>query len=102
MEVLLKRRSFVSGAAALAAASAGPGVVSPAFATAIQPYSWDLNPPTDTRENFIAWGKTNVYKPGFVTTSVKLDRKTGSLNTTVDYGTAPSGSCSKRSTEQKF
>jgi len=23
----------------------------------IKPYSWDLNPPTDTRDNFIAWGK---------------------------------------------
>ena len=53
-------------------------------------------------DDFIAWGKTNVYKPNFVTTSVKLDRKTGSLNTTVEYGNAPSGSCSKRSTEQKF
>jgi len=50
----LKRRRFVSGSAALAAAS----VVSPALAAAtIKPISWDLSPPTDTRENFITWGK---------------------------------------------
>ena len=48
----MKRRSFVSGTAALATAA----LVRPAFAATIKPYSWDLNPPTDTRENFIAWG----------------------------------------------
>ena len=48
----MKRRTFVSGTAALAAAS----VVSPAFAATVKPYSWDLSPPTDTRDNFIAWG----------------------------------------------
>ena len=51
----MKRRTFVSGSAALAAA----GFVSTtAQAASIKPYSWDLNPPTDTRENFIAWGKS--------------------------------------------
>lgn len=53
-------------------------------------------------DDFIAWGKTNIYKPTFTPTSVKLDRKTGTLTTTVDYGNAYSGSCTKRSTEQKF
>lgn len=51
-------------------------------------------------DDFIAWGKTSV--PYFAPTSVRLDRKTGTLTTTIDYGTAPSGSCTKRSTEQKF
>ena len=45
MEVDLKRRTFVSGTAALAAASVAPSVLSPAFAATIKPYSWDLNPP---------------------------------------------------------
>ena len=49
----LKRRNFVSGTAALAAAA----LARPAFAATIKPYSWDLNPPTDTRENFIDWVK---------------------------------------------
>jgi protein-L-isoaspartate(D-aspartate) O-methyltransferase len=40
----LKRRNFVSGTAALAAAA----LARPAFAATIKPYSWDLNPPTDT------------------------------------------------------
>lgn len=53
-------------------------------------------------DDFIAWGKTNISKPSFSATSVRLDRKTGALTTTVDYGTAPAGSCTKRSTEQKF
>lgn len=51
-------------------------------------------------DDFIAWGKTNV--PYFTPSSVRLDRKTGTLTTTIDYGTAPTGSCTKRSTEQKF
>lgn len=53
-------------------------------------------------DDFIAWGKTNIYKPSFTPTSVKLDRKTGNLVTTVEYGSPYSGSCTKRSTEQKF
>ena len=33
-------------------------LVTPAFAAAsIKPISWDVTPPTDSRENFIAWGK---------------------------------------------
>ena len=66
MEVDLKRRTFVSGTAALAAASVAPSVLSPAFAATIKPYSWDLNPPTDTRENFIAWGKGRGEDPTFL------------------------------------
>jgi len=59
----LKRRTFVSGTAALAATTA---LVRPASAATIKPYSWDLNPPTDTRENFIAWGKTRGEDPTFL------------------------------------
>ena len=58
----MKRRTFVSGSAALAAA----GFVSTAFAATIKPYSWDLNPPTDTRDNFIAWGKARGEYPAFL------------------------------------
>ena len=58
----MKRRSFVTGTAALAAA----GLAAPAFAASIKPYSWDLNPPTDTRDNFIAWGKARGEDPYFL------------------------------------
>ena len=59
----MKRRTFVSGSAALAAA----GFVSTtASAASIKPYSWDLNPPTDTRDNFIAWGKARGEDPVFL------------------------------------
>ena len=58
----MKRRTFVSGSAALAAA----GFVSTAFAATIKPYSWDLNPPVDTRDNFIAWGKARGEDPVFL------------------------------------
>jgi len=58
----LKRRTFVSGSAALAAA----GFTSVASAATIKPYSWDLNPPTDTRDNFIAWGKARGEDPAFL------------------------------------
>ncbi len=59
----MKRRTFVSGSAALAAA----GFVSTtASAATIKPYSWDLNPPTDTRDNFIAWGKSRGEDPVFL------------------------------------
>ena len=51
----MKRRSFVSGSAAVAAAS----LATPAFAAAsVKPISWDVTPPTDSRDNFIAWGRT--------------------------------------------
>ncbi|MBV8392594.1 MAG: protein-L-isoaspartate O-methyltransferase [Alphaproteobacteria bacterium] len=66
----MKRRHFVSGTAALAATSsvltAAAGLSSPASAATIKPYSWDLNPPTDTRENFIAWGKGRGEDPVFL------------------------------------
>ena len=58
----VKRRTFVAGTAALLAA----GVVSPAFATTINSDSWDLTPPTDTRDNFIAWGKARGEDPVFL------------------------------------
>ena len=58
----MKRRTFVSGSAALAAA----GFTSAASAATIKPYSWDLNPPTDTRDNFIAWGKARGEDPVFL------------------------------------
>src|SRR6478672_4000090 len=61
-EDILKRRTFVSGSAALAAA----GFSSVARAATIKPYSWDLNPPTDTRDNFIAWGKARGEDPAFL------------------------------------
>ena len=61
-EDILKRRTFVSGSAALAAA----GLASPASAATIKPYSWDLNPPTDTRDNFIAWGVARGENAAFL------------------------------------
>src|SRR5262249_51365815 len=60
---ILKRRTFVSGSAALAAAVF---VSTAAAAATIKPYSWDLNPPTDTRDNFIAWGKARGEDPAFL------------------------------------
>jgi protein-L-isoaspartate(D-aspartate) O-methyltransferase len=59
----LKRRTFVSGSAALGAAVTLPGI---AQAATIKPYSWDLNPPTDTRDNFIAWGRERGEDPVFL------------------------------------
>ena len=59
----MKRRTFVSGSAALAAAGL---VASTASAATIKPYSWDLSPPTDTRDNFIAWGKARGEDPVFL------------------------------------
>jgi protein-L-isoaspartate(D-aspartate) O-methyltransferase len=58
----LKRRTFVSGTAALGAAA----LATPAYAATIKPYSWDLNPPTDNRDNFIAWGRDRGEDPGFL------------------------------------
>ena len=43
-----------------------PGFTSTASAASIKPYSWDLNPPTDTRDNFIAWGKARGEDPVFL------------------------------------
>jgi protein-L-isoaspartate(D-aspartate) O-methyltransferase len=65
-EDILKRRTFVSGSAALAAAGFAAGFTSAAQAATIKPYSWDLNPPTDTRDNFIAWGKSRGEDPVFL------------------------------------
>lgn len=53
-------------------------------------------------DDFIAWGKMSISTPGFSATSVKLDRKTGGFTTTVVYGNPASGSCQKRTAEQKF
>ncbi len=53
-------------------------------------------------EDFIAWGKTSIAKPSFGASSVKLDRKTGAFTTTADYGNGVTGSCQKRTVEQKF
>src|SRR5215472_9480531 len=64
---ILKRRTFVSGSAALAAAGSVSTLGSEAASAAtIKPYSWDLNPPTDTRDNFIAWGKARGEDPVFL------------------------------------
>ena len=56
------RRLFVSGAAALVVA----GASFPALSATINPYSWTLDPPTDTRDNFIAWGKARGEDPAFL------------------------------------
>ena len=56
------RRRFVSGVAAVVAG----GASLPALATTINRYSWDLNPPTDLRDNFIAWGKARGEDPAFL------------------------------------
>jgi protein-L-isoaspartate(D-aspartate) O-methyltransferase len=60
--IRIGRRAFVSSAAALMAA----GVAAPALAAAIRPYSWSLDPPTDTRDNFIAWGTARGEDPVFL------------------------------------
>ena len=53
-------------------------------------------------DDFIGWGK--MSSTVLYATSMRLDRKQGTFTTTADNGnpTPPSGSCSKRSTEQKF
>ena len=79
----MKRRNFVSGTAALAAAA----LVRPAFAATIKPYSWDLNPPTDTRENFIAWGKGRGEDPFFL--GQRWDRLPGAWSATRTSGAPP-------------
>jgi protein-L-isoaspartate(D-aspartate) O-methyltransferase len=62
----MKRRDFVSGTAALAVSGVAASLVSPAFAATIKSYGWDLNPPTDTREHFIEWGKARGEDPFFL------------------------------------
>ena len=59
-ELIERHQALVSGTVALAATTA---LVRPAAAATIKPYSWDLNPPTDTRENFIAWTRTFSLVP---------------------------------------
>jgi protein-L-isoaspartate(D-aspartate) O-methyltransferase len=63
-EELLNRRFFLtSSAAALAEAHFS----FPAFADVPQPYSWDLTPPMDNREAFIAWAvKTRGEDPKYL------------------------------------
>jgi protein-L-isoaspartate(D-aspartate) O-methyltransferase len=56
------RRLFVSGTAAMIVGSASL----PALSATISPYIGDLNPPTDTRDNFIAWGKARGEDPVFL------------------------------------
>ncbi|HLG47059.1 MAG TPA: protein-L-isoaspartate O-methyltransferase, partial [Reyranella sp.] len=56
------RRAFVSSTAALVAA----GIAAPAFAATVRPYAGTLNPPTDLRENFIAWGTARGEDPVFL------------------------------------
>jgi len=53
---------MLSAAVALAAA----GAASTALAATVKAYGWDLDPPTDTRDNFIAWGKARGEDPGFL------------------------------------
>ena len=69
----MKRRNFVSGSAALAAVTvASPAIVTSLFATrahaaaSIKAISWDVTPPTDSRENFIAWGRGRGEDPTFL------------------------------------
>jgi len=50
----MNRRAFLTGTAALAAA----GIAKGAGADVPKPYRWELMPPMDAREAFIAWGKT--------------------------------------------
>src|ERR1044071_1296580 len=59
---LFNRRTFVASAAAMVAA----GAATRALAVTVPDHSWDLNPPTDTRENFIAWGKGRGEDPVFL------------------------------------
>src|ERR1700743_2398129 len=63
----IRRRAFTAGGAAVAIAGFVSSVASPAArATTIQPHSWGLNPPTDTRDNFIAWGTARGEDPAFL------------------------------------
>src|ERR1700751_6052457 len=85
--IKLQRRRFVSGSAAVAAAAlTAPAIVRPASAATIKPYSWDLNPPTDTRENFVAWGKSRGEDPVFL--GLRWDRFQAMLRNKDIWGAA--------------
>ena len=64
----LRRRSFAAGGAALTLAGFVSAGSVPAFAATatVKPYSWDLDPPTDSRESFIAWGQARGEDPAFL------------------------------------
>ena len=49
----MNRRAFLTGTTAIAAV----GMVNDIGASVPNPYRWELVPPMDTREGFIAWGK---------------------------------------------
>ena len=48
----MQRRNFLIGSAA---ALAGAALTRGAWANVPKPYSWDVAPPTDKREDFIKW-----------------------------------------------
>jgi len=52
-EALVQRRHFLAGAAALAGGALAPRL---ALANVPTPFTYDLTPPMDSREKFIAWG----------------------------------------------
>jgi len=62
---LFSRRALLASAAAVGAAGVA-GVALPALASTGTDRSWSLNPPTDTRDAFIAWGKTRGEDPVFL------------------------------------
>ena len=49
----MQRRQFIAGAAGLIAGSLAPRL---AMADVPTPFTFDMAPPTDNREKFIAWG----------------------------------------------
>jgi protein-L-isoaspartate(D-aspartate) O-methyltransferase len=60
----MKRRTFLIGSAGALFETA---VFGAAFADVPQPYSWDLSPPTDSRDAFIKWGvKTRGEDPKYL------------------------------------
>jgi len=60
----MKRRTFLIGSAA---ALLEPVFFRAAQADVPEPYSWDLSPPMDSRENFIKWGvKTRGEDPKYL------------------------------------
>lgn len=60
----MKRRDFLAGSSAALAAGFLPGM---AFANVPEPYSFDLMPPLDKRDAFIAWGvKSRGEEPKFL------------------------------------
>jgi len=52
-EALVQRRHFLAGAAALAGGALAPRL---ALANVPTPFTFDLTPPMDSREKFVAWG----------------------------------------------